>query len=183
MTPPPRFPEQDLVLGGRTAVVEQKGQSAVLRLAQTCVERSLMAPSYTANADGSITVAIAGTTITATSPPGLALKEAKHAAATQALALLDPPSIAQPRDLSPTIATPDTEDTGVDDGLTVNLIDCPGHVDFSGEVTAALRLTDGALVLVDPVDCKGEVCVCVCERERERVRLLPSCTPVVDRRS
>ena len=37
-------------------------------------------------------------------------------------------------------------------GVKVNIIDTPGHADFSGEVERVMNMADGCILLVDSVD-------------------------------
>jgi GTP-binding protein len=44
---------------------------------------------------------------------------------------------------------PAAEKAGHNDGITVNIIDTPGHADFGGEVERGLSMVDGVVLLVD----------------------------------
>jgi len=160
---------------GRRLVVEEWGENALSHLQTMCDEHKIGMPSIqvveTPLASGAEPTGAFTSTATWPSLGKLVLqaplqyksrKEARHVIAEQCLVFLE----SQLRDHSPPATLQEEKKTTLleDDvgnidknslvPLTVNLIDSPGHIEFNAEVSAALRVSDGALVVVDAIEGK-----------------------------
>ena len=66
--------------------------------------------------------------------------------------MLDYDEQEQARGITINAATASMVHTYGSDEYLINLIDTPGHVDFGGDVTRAMRAVDGAIIVVDSVE-------------------------------
>lgn len=167
-------------LNGRSIVVEPSGDDPMSRLRDFCVSESLSMPTLSVKEvredgdDDDLTgvgyaalaswTALGGVVIQAPGSYGTR-KAARYATAEVCICFLerqkrDHQNIESERKEleAPKEEPPKKESTESNAGLVplvVNLIDSPGHIEFNAEVTAALRVSDGALVVVDAVEGKA----------------------------
>ncbi len=58
-----------------------------------------------------------------------------------------------------------------DKNFLINLIDTPGHVDFGGDVTRAMRAVDGVVIVIDAVEgCMPQTETVIRQAVKERVK-------------
>lgn len=148
---------EGIVVDGRKITVTRRGSSAVKQLAEVLRTKRYPPAKYdvapAADAEGKWTgkAVVEGLGLVVTREPQATQKAAREHLALALLALESPPKVADVDKEEP-VAVAASAATPRDRTFTINLIDSPGHIEFNAEVTSALRMTDGALVVVDVID-------------------------------
>jgi len=159
--------DHSATIQGRSLSVQPCGDDAMSRLKAICEAESISMPALSVQQKDTLYIGVAtwpalGNVVIQSSGHYDTKKEARQAVAQECLDFLDRQQkdhrpVSEEKENVNIVPQEEMNCEALSDfvPLVLNLIDSPGHIEFNAEVSTALRVSDGSLLMVDATEGKA----------------------------